>query len=390
MKDARKQVLVLSDYFLPGYKAGGPIRTLANLIDYLSNDIRFKVITRDNDLGDTKQYSGIKRNTWNSINKAEVYYLEPSSRSITALRKLLQTTDYEILYLNSLFSLNFAIKPLLLKKLGLIRNVPVVLAPRGEFSAGALAIKPFKKRLFLAVAKALGLYKSVIWQASSTFEEADIRRWFGGDIAVVIAPNLTTKGRQNGDWKRKQTKIPGLLKLVFISRISRMKNLHGALEMLRNVKGNIIFDIYGPIEDQAYWAECEKKIKQLSSNIKVRYCGVVENDQVASVFSDHDLFFFPTRGENFGHVILESMLSGCPVLISDQTPWRNLADKGVGWDFQLSEPQRFRDLIETHVKLGPEEYACWSAAAYNYALEISSDYSNVQLNRNLFENALID
>ena len=53
-------------------------------------------------------------------------------------------------------------------------------------------------------------------------------------------------------------------------------------------------------------------------------------------------FFFPTLGENYGHVIYEALDSGCPVLISDQTPWRGLSEVGAGWDLPLDKPDLFR------------------------------------------------
>ena len=52
----------------------------------------------------------------------------------------------------------------------------------------------------------------------------------------------------------------------------------------------------------------------------------------------NDLFFLPTRGENFGHVIAEALSVGTPVLISDQTPWRKLAAVGLGHDLPLAVP----------------------------------------------------
>ena len=36
------------------------------------------------------------------------------------------------------------------------------------------------------------------------------------------------------------------------------------------------------------------------------------------------MFYFYLQHENFGHVIVESWQNGCPVLISENTPWKNL------------------------------------------------------------------
>jgi glycosyltransferase involved in cell wall biosynthesis len=253
-----------------------------------------------------------------------------------------------------------------------------------------LALKRFKKRLYLAVAKSLGLYHDVIWQASTVYEAADIRRWFGDHVPVIVASNLPAQvPGVNGQMSRRE-KVAGHLKIVFLSRISRMKNLDGALTMLQGLKGEIQFNIYGPLEakDQDYWAECQKKISLLPPNIKVKYWGGVEYSQVAAIMREHDLFFLPTLGENFGHVILDALHSGCPVLISDKTPWRDLEAKGVGWVFPLSEPDRFRRVIEACIEMGPQEHARLSAAARSFAREIAQDQSVIQQNRNLFECAL--
>ena len=47
-------------------------------------------------------------------------------------------------------------------------------------------------------------------------------------------------------------------------------------------------------------------------------------------FSEYDAFVFPTRGENFGHVIAESLSASCPVVCTDQTPWTAVLAGGGG------------------------------------------------------------
>jgi glycosyltransferase involved in cell wall biosynthesis len=66
----------------------------------------------------------------------------------------------------------------------------------------------------------------------------------------------------------------------------------------------------------------------LPANVCMQYLGDVPPEQVAGVFGQHDLFVFPTRGENFGHVILKSLSAGTLVIVSDRTPWQ--ADAGAG------------------------------------------------------------
>lgn len=381
-------ILISVSYYLPGYKAGGPIRTLANLVDRLGDEFQFKIITADRDFGDTKPYPGIKIGNWNRVGKAEVFYTSPKRRSLSNFRKLLCSTGYDVLYLNSFFSPHFTIKTLLLMRLCLIPDRPLVIAPRGEFSPGALGLKSLKKRVYLLAAKTFGLYRGVLWQASSEYEEADIRRWFGRDVAVIVAPNLPPMLHSADELPPKDEKIKGNLKIIFLSRISRKKNVDGALKMLRGLKGQVQFNIYGPMEDKVYWSMCQKIISSLPENIEVRYCGSVEHDQVGVVMREHDLFFLPTLGENFGHVILEAFVAGCPVLLSDQTPWRGLEKKGVGWDLPLESQQRLQAVLQKCVDMDQYEHAKWSKRAREYGIQVTKDDGVVEQNRQLFYKAV--
>ena len=189
-------ILTFADYYLPGYKFGGPIRTIVNMVDRLGADYRFRIVTRDRDYGDTEPYPGVAVGSWNAVDNADVFYLSGEDVSLRALRNFIQSTRFDVLYCNSVFSPDFTIKPLLLRRLKLIPEAPLVIAPRGEFSAGALAIKSAKKRAYMTVAKAVGLYEGVTWQASSSYEADDIRRCFGNRAKVVIAQDLLGTVRQ--------------------------------------------------------------------------------------------------------------------------------------------------------------------------------------------------
>ena len=60
-------VLVFAAAFLPGFKAGGPIRSVANLIRRTQHSFRYAVVTRDRDLGDAVPYSDVRIGEWNEV-----------------------------------------------------------------------------------------------------------------------------------------------------------------------------------------------------------------------------------------------------------------------------------------------------------------------------------
>lgn len=380
------RVLVLTDYYLPGYLAGGPLRTLANMVAQLGDELSFSILTRDRDFGAAEPYPGVTPGVWHEVENAQVLYLSPGELTLRRLSEVIRATVHDVLYLNSFFSRPFTIKPLLLRRLGWIPELPLVLAPRGEFSPGALRLKAARKRLFLAAAQAGGLYRGVLWQASSPFEQQDIRRWFGPDALVRVAPDLPAAADAAGGAPRPE-KQPDRLRLVFLSRISRKKNLDGALRMLSGLNGSVELNIYGPLEDPLYWAECQRLAERLPTSVQVEYRGVVEHERVGEVLRQHDLFFLPTLGENFGHVILEALRAGCPVLLSDQTPWRNLAAEGVGWDLPLVEPDAFRAVLQRCLDMSAEEHGGWCARAASFGRRRSQDAEVLRQNRELFRYA---
>lgn len=323
--DRRPTVLVMADHFLPGFKAGGPIRTLHNLIEALGDEFRFLVITRDRDLSDTQAYSGVRLNDWNAVGPARVYYASPDILTWRRLRQLLSSIQFDVLYLNSFFSPRMTILPLAIRRLSGSKLIPVVLAPRGEFSPGALALKPARKQVYLALARALGLLSGLRWQATSDAEREQIValvRARPDDVAVVA--NLPSNGRIVPHAKASlgQVRAPGPLRMVFLSRISPMKNLDYLINVLCQVKTIATLTVLGPVVDAPYWRSCQDAAKGLPGNIRLTYAGEVQPDRVASTFAEHDVFVFPTRGENFGHVILESLTAGTAVIVSDLTPWQ--------------------------------------------------------------------
>ena len=120
------------------------------------------------------------------------------------------------------------------------------------------------------------------------------------------------------------------------------------------------------------------------ANVSVRYCGPVPFGEAADVLSRYDALLHPTLGENFGHVILEALAAGCPVVVSDATPWRDLEAKGVGWDIPLGAPDRFRAVLSKLVDMDAEEHRRSSEAARAYATEVSASRATIDANRSLF------
>jgi glycosyltransferase involved in cell wall biosynthesis len=380
----RKKVLIASDYYLPGFKGGGPTISLACLVDRLGDEFSFDIVTRDRDFDAPEPYPESREKTGWTNGKARVFHLAPAELSLRSLRQTVRACAPDIIYLNSFFSRHFTGKFLLLRWIGATGRVPLVIACRGELSPGALAQKPVRKSVYLAAARLLGMYRDVVWQASSPLEEEDIRRLFGAGVRVAVAPDLTGIRVPQVVPDSHPTKQAGTLRVMFLAKISPKKNLHGALELLGGMDGEIQFDIYGPVKDADYWQECSRLISGLPCNVRVKHHGAVPHERVRQLFIDHDLFLFPTFSENFGHVIVESLSAGCPILISDRTPWRGLEQAGAGWDLPLEDPGPWRAALAKCIAMGPEDYQSFRQNPPAYLSRAYDEKDAIAANRALF------
>jgi glycosyltransferase involved in cell wall biosynthesis len=247
-------------------------------------------------------------------------------------------------------------------------------------------LKASKKRIYISLVKALGLYDNLYWQASSNYESVDI----GRELSLIarrvhVAPDLTAVASINLDLATRRAAGP--LRLIFLSRISPMKNLDFLLRVLRYVSADVQLAIFGPREDQNYWEQCSFLIDQLPKNIKVTVGAQVLPENVRDTFAKYDLFVFPTRGENFGHVVFESLSVGTPVLVSDQTPWIPHIQGGLK-SFPLRE-SNWINAIEDSARLDELSLFKMRQAASAYARRYVKSNLSLELNRKLFRAAAL-
>ena len=351
----KKKIICFIKYYLPGYKSGGPVRTIANLIDKIGNDHFFDIVTSDRDVYDLNSFQNIKVDDWNEAYNSRIFY---SSNFISYIYKLpifFKRKSYDYIYLNSFFSFQFSIIVLIIILLKIIPRTKIIIAPRGEFSLSALKIKKFRKTFYLRIFMLFNLDQNVIWQASSTYELNDIKKIFNRRILnIKIAPDIPEINFDRKDYNLNLTMNP--LKIIFLSRISSIKNLDFAIEVLKELKINVHFEIVGPICDKDFWQYCLNLLKELPFNISYSYLGSINHKDVGKKISNNHLFFLPTKSENYGHTIFESLTVGTPVLISNQTPWRKLSDHNAGWDIPLVNKFDFVHSINNMSKLSQKEY----------------------------------
>jgi glycosyltransferase involved in cell wall biosynthesis len=376
-----KKILVFIDWYLPGYKAGGPIRSMANMISNLKEEYCFYVVCRNTDYLEVEPYKNIKSGEWNQLSDNEyVYYKENNLLSSKSIKKIISSGNFDLIYINGVYSYYFSILPLFLsKKLGFEK---IIVAPRGMLSNQAFSSKKLKKTIFIQLVKLFGLFKNIIFHVTSPTEEKDIKLlnlkpkniWQIANLSPAILKN------QASEIEKKS----GELKLVSIARVSPEKNTLFALECLSHqFHGKIYFSIYGSIYNKEYWKQCLETISRLPENIEVVYKGEINNNEVISILQENHFLFLPSKGENFGHSILESFIAGRPVIISNKTPWLNLHDKKLGWDIELNS-ELFAQAIQEAIMFNNQEYQLIAESCKEYAIKLTDNSKLKESYKKLF------
>ncbi len=361
-----KRILVFIDWYKPGYKAGGPIRSVSNMVYHLSDKFEFYIVTRNTDYLDSVPYSDIKPEKWIKLSDNEyVYYFSNVNLSFRKMKKIIELTPFDVAYINGVYSFYFSVWPLLL--LNKRKNSRLIVAPRGMFSVQTFKAKALKKRIGIFMARVFGLYRNAIFHTTSKSEKLEIinLKIEPKDIFQITNFPPPIKKVEINDIDKKA----GELKMVYTARISNEKNTLFALQCLQSFSysGNIIFNIYGTVYQPQYWDQCLRVISKMPENIQINYLSDIDNHLVSEVLQKHHLLFLPSLGENFGHSILESFTCGRPVIISNKTPWQHLEEKELGWDLELSEPESFARAIQHALDMNNVTFSKMSGKCRDFA-----------------------
>lgn len=355
-------ILIVMGRYLPGYKDGGPVQSIRNLTDRLGSEYDFRILTVDRDHGDSCAYPNIVYDDWNQVGQAKVWYVKPGGFSRETISKLVE--EVSLVYVCGCFN-DYARMVLRMKRSGQLKP-PIVIAPMGLFSSGALQIGYQKKKLYLVVCELLGWFKGVVWSVTGEQEEQEVKKVIGKDAVCFRAQDIPRHMEKRPEPIRKDN---GKLDIIFLSRISPKKNLKYAIDILSQLEGEICFDIYGMPEDEDYYVSCMKAAETLPPNVQCVYKGQVRPDEVLETFSNYHVFLFPTRGENYGHVIYEAMAGGCIPVISDRTPWQDLENKQIGRVISLDHMEGFAEALQELADMEQAEYDEQRKRVAEYAWE---------------------
>lgn len=363
-----KIIFISIPWFLPAFKAGGPVQSIANMVKRLDQGYEFYIYTSNTDLHGLP-ISVAKTNDWTTYNAyTKVWYAVKANRSQNLVDEV-EKIKPDCLYIIGLFDWHFNIVPLIYAK-----AKDKLLSVRGMLHPDALGQKAGKKKLFLQGMKWWKLEKKCRFHATDETEAAFIKNIFGAEAVVGVAgnfPNLlepaTCLEKENG-----------ILNMVSVGIISPMKNYLMVLKALKEIKAVVHYDIYGPVKEPAYWEQCLAAIQLLPPNITVAYHQELPPHKVGSKLKGHHVFILPSKSENYGHAIVEALSAGLPVITSNGVPWLGLNEARAGVNVELEIEKEASGMgkesglpglvsaIEFFAAMDQEEWNGYSAGSVKY------------------------
>lgn len=374
----KAKVMIFNRYYTPAYLAGGAITTLRNMVDAFREEFEFYIVTSSTDVSVDGRMPNVAVNQWVEVCGAKVQYIDWHDVSMGRLNSILKEVSPKLIYLNSFFDILFTARILLLRKLHPhLRVIPVLLAPRGEFSKGALKNKFLKKHIYIFLSRLLLVHKGIFWHLSTRTELREFKQGYKGKVKsskCFIALDVPSAETPTID---SAAKMCDTLRIVFISRIAPKKNLNYAIKLLGELNldqsSSITFDIYGPIDDVNYWNQCLESVAfTKSSNLTINYGGPLRPESVVETLSRYDLFLFPTLGENYGHVIFEALSAGLVVICSDKCPWDIIEQYNCGEVIKLEDKEGFKRAVSKYLAMPPDKFLDARGRCLQLAREISN------------------
>jgi glycosyltransferase involved in cell wall biosynthesis len=210
----------------------------------------------------------------------------------------------------------------------------LVTAPRGTLSQWALRRSGWKKRVALALGQWAALREAACLHATAESEYADIRR-MGLRQPVAVIPNGVDIPDLSTQHPRSAS---GARRVLFLGRIHPVKGIDSLLRawsQLQKRFGEWELRIVGE-DSGGYLAEMQRLARELGCQ-RVEFAGPAYGQAKSREYQAADLFVLPTRSENFGMTVAESLAHGMPVLVSKGAPWARLERERCGWWVDLAE-----------------------------------------------------
>jgi glycosyltransferase involved in cell wall biosynthesis len=241
--------------------------------------------------------------------------------------------EHDIVHIHSLYLFHDLVAPHYCRKY----DVPYLITPHGTLDPVLFQRHRLRKRVMELAFEDRNFKHAAAIHFTAEEEERSAKAHTLGAPGIVIPIGLDLAEYENlpapGTFRARYPETRGKKIILFLGRINFKKGLDilvQAFSAVAQSRDDVHLVIAGPDNDGF-----EKKVHAWLRDEKVHdrttFTGMLEGDDKLAVLGDADVFVLPSYDENFGFSVVEAMVCGVPVIISDKVAiWPEVETGGAG------------------------------------------------------------
>lgn len=164
-----------------------------------------------------------------------------------------------------------------------------------------------------------------------------------GKIKILprgLDTELFTPSRSDPDFWRKWGSDGSGVRLLYVGRVSREKDLDVLVQSFRDLRNDNLPVQLSIVGHGPYSKALEEQLPDAC------FTGYLTGEELARAYASADIFVFPSTTDTFGNVIIEAQAAGLPVIVSDEGGPKELVREGeTGLITKARDPVDFAQAI---------------------------------------------
>jgi len=340
------RVLHVTPYFAPAFRYGGPPRSILGLCQALMEaGVEIEVFTTTANgpqplapAPEGTEYEGVRvryfplawpRRYWRASGLA------------AAIERALPSAD--LVHVHGLWNMTGSAAVARARSAGR----PYVVSPRGMLQPAAMRRHRVLKTAAYWASERAHLSGAAFLHATSHLEQQQIAKYGRSVVTIAngVAPVAVSADVLEG--VRERSRIDAgdevVLCLGRLHPIKRLDLLAAAFDIVHRARPRARLVIAGPDED-GYRARVEPLFTPVAA--ATRWLGAVDRETVAALFAASRTLVQCSDSESFGMSVAEALAAGLPVVVTNETPWPQVAALELGYSVAQEPAAIARGILE--------------------------------------------
>jgi glycosyltransferase involved in cell wall biosynthesis len=329
------KILHVIGYFADRY-GGPPKACLDTAIATASAGHEVSIYTTNQD-GSANLNVPLDRSVWQNGVEIRYFQIHPpqfwgtSVPLAIALRAAIPKVD--IVHIHSLYLFHEVVAAYFCRQF----CVPYVISPHGSLNPFIYNHHRFRKSIIEFLVDHNNIKNSGAMHFTTDDEKLLAMPYIDNANSFVVPLGLNLNEYADlpalGTWRSQHPNLEHKKIILFFGRINFKKGLDilvQAFAQVAKVRQDVHLVITGP-DNEGYSHKVKEWLHQAGITELATFTGMLQGRDKLAILSDADLFLLPSYTENFGIAVVEAMVCGLPVIISDQVNiWREVVTGGAG------------------------------------------------------------